>query len=215
MKSGYSKGLAGLILITAVLGGCGSSGGPSLDSTSVYLRQDGSVASAVYEEFDTDSYSLEELRVFVEDAVRAYNQEAVGAAEAYSDNKDKIPLDIAISSLAAKNGEAVLKLEYASAEDYIAFNRQDEMLTQLASGTVDGAKAAGIDLAKVALVSADGKEKLTGADLGSEYYIVFAEGTAELMVEGRIAYTSEDVKLDGSSKANIDSKEALSCIIYK
>lgn len=214
MKSRYRKGLAGLVLITAVLGGCGSSGGPSLDSTSVYLRQDGSVASAVYEEFDTDSYSLDELRVFVEDAVRAYNQEAAGAAEAYSD-KSKTPLDIAISSLEAKNGEAVLKMEYASAEDYIAFNRQDEMLTQLASGTVDGAKAAGIDLAKIELVSADGKEKLTAADLGSEYYIVFAEGTADLTVEGKIAYASEDVELDGSSKASIDSKENLSCIIYK
>lgn len=215
MKSRYRKGLAGLILVTTVLGGCGSSGGPSLDSTSVYLRQDGSVASAVYEEFDTDSYSLDELKAFVEDAVRAYNQEAVGAAEAYMDNKGKTPLDIAISSLETKNGQAVLKMEYASAEDYIAFNQQDETLTQLASGTVDGAKAAGIDLSKVDLVSTDGKQELTAAELGGDYFIVFAEGNAELMVEGKIAYASEDVKLDGSSKAIIDSKEDISCIIYK
>ncbi len=214
MKSRYRKGLAGLILVTTVLGGCGSSGGPSLDSTSVYLGQDGSVASAVYEEFDTDSYSLDELKAFVEDAVRAYNQETVGTAEAYMD-KGKTPLDIAISSLEAKNGQAVLKMEYASAEDYIAFNQQDEMLTQLASGTVDGAKAAGIDLSKVDLVSTDGKQELTAAELGSDYFIVFAEGNAELMVEGKIAYASEGVKLDGSSKAIIDSKEDISCIIYK
>lgn len=212
MKLRFVKGIACVMLVSALLGGCGQEG--ELDTTSVYIRKDGSVASAVYEPFDTGTYSRDELQVFVEDAVSAYNQKNAGVAAAYTDDT-KEPLSVAVSSLDYKDDNAILKMEYASCEDYLNFNESEGSLLQLAAGTVEGAAAAGIDMSRIELLNAEGTEKISGSDLDGEYHVVFAEGTSSIVVEGSIRYATADVKIEDGDTAQIASEGALSCIVFK
>lgn len=212
MKPRFVKGLACVMLVSALLGGCGQKGG--LDTTSVYIRKDGSVSSAVYEPFDTDTYSQDELQVFVEDAVSAYNQKHAGTAAAYTDDT-KEALYVAISSLDVKDGNAILKMEYASCDDFMQFNEDEGSFVQLASGTVSGAAEAGIDLSSFELVGDDGEEQINGSEVDGEYHVVFVEGTSTIVVEGSIQYATADVKIEDQDTAQVASEGTLSCIVFK
>ena len=208
----FVKGIACAVLSAALLGGCGQK--DELDTTSVYIRKDGSVASAVYEPFDTKTYSKDELKRFVEDAVIAYNQKNAGTAAAYMKDSDE-PLSVAVTSLDFQDGDAVLKMEYASCDDYLQFNESEGSLVQMASGTVSGAKKSGIDLDSFELLNFEGTDKIDGSDVDDGYYVVFVEGTSTIMVEGSIKYATADVKLEDKDTAQVSSEGALSCIIFK
>lgn len=212
MKRKFVRGLTCMVFALALLGGCGRI--RDLDETSVYIRKDGSVSSAVYEPFDTDIYKEEDLQRFVEDAVSAYNQSTVGSAKAYTKDSDESLL-VAIDSLEVKGDDAVLKLEYASCEDYLKFNEAEGSILQLASGTVAGAGEAGIDMSRMELLNAEGTDKISGNDIDEAYHVVFVEGTASLAVEGSVQYVSADVKVEDKDMVQVDSKGTLSCIVFK
>lgn len=212
MKLKFVKGLSCLMLASAVLSGCGQSG--ELDTTSIYIRKDGSVSSAVYESFDTEQYDKEELQEFVEGLVSAYNQKEAGTAAAYTKDTEE-DLVAAVKSLDFKDEEAILKMEYASCDDYMQFNETEGSIAQLASGTIAGAAEAGIDLGQFELLNPEGTEKINGSDAEEDYYVVFVEGTATLLVEGTIQYATADVKVEGKDTAQVSSEDSLSCIIFK
>ncbi|MDD7390656.1 MAG: hypothetical protein PUG60_13605 [Lachnospiraceae bacterium] len=208
----FVKGIACAVLAAAVLGGCGQKA--ELDTTSVYIRKDGTVASAVYEEFDTKTYDKDDLKVFVEDAVSAYNQKYAGTAGVYTKDAAE-PLSAAVTSLDFEDGNAVLKMEYASCEDYMQFNESEGSLVQLASGTVSGAKEAGIDMSSFELLNSEGTDKINGGDVDDGYHVVFAEGTSAIVVEGSILYATADVKIEDKNTVQIASEGTLSCIVFK
>ena len=213
MKLKYVTGLTGLLCAAVLLGGCAKEA--ELESNGIYIRKDGSVSSAVYEPFDADVYSKEELKAFVEDAVIAYNQSEGADAAAYMDKKTGSLL-AAIRSLETADGNAVLKMEYATCKDYLQFNDADESIIQLASGTVGGAEQAGIDLKQFTLVNRDGSEQITADEAEDDLYVVFAEGNTQILVEGTIEYVSSDVELVDRHLAEIASEEGrLSCIVFK
>ena len=212
MKLKFVKGLTCLMLASAFLSGCGQSG--ELDTTSIYIRKDGSVSSAVYEAFDTKNYSQEELQEFVEDNVSAYNQSEAGVAAAYTKDTEEA-LSVAVKSLEVEANEAVLKMEYASCEDYLQFNESEGSILQLASGTVAGAEKAGIDLGQFELLNPEGSEKISGSDVDEAYYVIFVEGTTTIQVEGSIQYATADVKVEDKDTAQVSSADSLSCIIFK
>lgn len=211
MKLKFVKGLTCLMLFSVMLGGCGQD--RKLDETSVYIRKDGSVSSAVYEPFDTGIYNKEELQVFVEDAVRAYNQSQSGVAEAYADDTDEALL-VAVDSLKVEGDNAVLMMEYASCEDYLQFNESEGSIVQLASGTVSGAANSGIDLSQFELLDMEGA-KVSGEEIDGNYHMIFVEGTSTIVVEGTIQYATEDVQLKEDDTASVSSSGGLSCIVFK
>ena len=211
MKLKYVRGLACLLFTTAILSGCGSK--VSLDTTSIYIDKDGTVKSAVYEEFDTSVYSEEELKLFIEGEVIAYNKQSVGQEAAYAKDSSS-DLAAAIESLEMKGGDAVLKMDYASCADYLGFNDEDDSIKQLAAGTVKGAKDSGIDLDEFSLLSADGTERISGKNLDDDLYIVIAEGKTDIKVDGTIQYATDDVTVN-KDLAAISSDGTLSCIVFK
>lgn len=212
MRLRFVKGIACAMLVSVLFGGCGQKG--ELDTTSVYIRKDGSVSSAVYEPFDVGIYSKDELQVFVEDAVSAYNQKNAGVAAAYTDDTKEL-LSVAISSLEVKDSTAALKMEYASCEDYLQFNESEGSLSQLASGTVEGAVSAGIDMSRIEVLTAEGTDKVKGDELDSEYHVVFVEGTSAIVVEGTIKYVTAGVTIEDKDTAQVSSDGALACIVFK
>ncbi len=212
MRLRFVKGIACAMLVSVLFGGCGQKG--ELDTTSVYIRKDGSVSSAVYEPFDVGIYSKDELQVFVEDAVSAYNQKNAGVAAAYTDDTKEL-LSVAISSLEVKDSTAALKMEYASCEDYLQFNESEGSLSQLASGTVEGAVSAGIDMSRIEVLTAEGTDKVKGDELDSEYHVVFVEGTSVIVVEGTIKYVTAGVTIEDKDTAQVSSDGALACIVFK
>ena len=212
MKLKIVRGLIGLALVSVMFGGCGQS--RKLDETSVYIRKDGSVSSAVYEPFDKKVYSQEELQVFVEDAVKAYNQSQAGAAEAYADDTDEA-LMVAIDSLDTKGENAVLTMEYASCKDYLQFNESEGSIVQLASGTVSGASDSGIDLSQFAFLDKDG-ETVSSEEVDGKSHLVFVEGNSTIVVEGKIQYATSDVEIKDDDTAAVSSPEgSLSCIVFE
>lgn len=211
MKLKFVKGLTCLMLFSVMLGGCGQEG--KLDETSVYIRKDGSVSSAVYEPFDTKVYDKEELQKFVEDAVKAYNQSQSGTAEAYADDTDE-SLVVAIDSLEVEDDNAVLRMEYASCNDYLQFNESEGSMVQLASGTVSGAADSGINLSQFTLLDMEGA-KVDSEEIDGDYYMVFAEGNSTIVVDGTIQYTTSDVQIKDDDTALVSSSGGLSCIVFK
>ena len=212
MRRRFVTGLTCLMLAATLLGGCRQK--TDLDSTSVYIRKDGSVSSAVYEAFDTDTYNKDELQKFVEDAVSAYNQTNAGVAAAYTKDTDQA-LSAAIRSLDVKGGEAVLKMEYASCKDYVQFNESEGSITQMASGTVKGAKEAGIDLSQFELLNPEGSDKITANQAQKDASVLFVQGKASITVEGKVEYASAAVNVTGKITVEVDSADALSCIVFK
>ena len=171
---------------------------------------------AAYEEVKYDGqiyYSEEELKLFIEGEVIAYNKQSVGQEAAYAKDSSS-DLAAAIESLEMKGGDAVLKMDYASCADYLGFNDEDDSIKQLAAGTVKGAKDSGIDLDQFSLLSADGTERISGKNLDEDLYIVIAEGKTDIKVDGTIQFATDDVTVN-KDLAAISSDGTLSCIVYK
>ena len=126
------------ILCMAFLAGCGKVKFEPQES-GLFINGDGSLSAAELESFDNTPFGGEirydegELRSFVEDAVRGYNEEKDGRALAYSEElpEKADPLPIMIESLTVEDNQAVLIIHYAACEDYIAFNAADDSVTSL------------------------------------------------------------------------------------
>lgn len=211
MKRKIAKGLVLALTACQFLCGCGNAE-KDLDSTSVFIRKDGSLKSAVYEPFDKNTYSSEELNAFITDAVSAYNLATVGEAAA-SDKDTKTPLSVIFKSLDYKDENAVLKLEYASCEDYLAFNEAEGNFTELASGTVGDAKDAGLDLSAYTLTN--GNETIKASDLEIDSNIVLAKGSGKIVVGGKISYYTDGLTVTGDDTIELANENSTAVIIFK
>ena len=112
-----------MALCVCFFSGCGTNYNTVEDT--VFLLKNGKVVSTDVEDFDTDTYSKEDLEKFVNEAVEAYNSEH---------GKDTIEK----KKLKVENGTAVLTLEYASAEDYASFS--GDAVTKITKGSTGNKK---------------------------------------------------------------------------
>ena len=202
----YLRWLAGAagILCLSILAGCGAVKFEPQES-GIYINGDGSLSAAEIESFDNSTfggenrYSEEELRAFVEEAVRSYNQEADGRALAYGEEleKDAEPLPITIVTLKVEENVAELVMNYAACEDYLAFNEADDTITGLSIQSAPVAAASGISLD--GFTNAKGEAVDTSKARESEKYRVAAiQGNAatSVTVNGKILGVSGAVIKD-------------------
>lgn len=204
-----------------MLTGCGqkaATGTWNANTNSIYVNHDLEIASAmVYtSEVENDTYNQEELKAFAEEAVVDYNTANGGAAAAANaEGAARLPVALTSCSLEGKTGTLVF--EYASADDFVKFAQENgdntHTVTALAAKTVADAVAAG-DLADLAFTDPSGKA-VAADDVTkqSAYYVVIAEGTAVIQVEGQIAYMTEGVTLRDSYTAA--TPEGKYCIVFK
>ena len=172
---------------------------------SIFVRRDGTVTETTRESFQSDYYTLEELKAYVSTRLDEYN--GTNKAPAASSVKNAVNLD----SLSMDGSDVVLKLTYATTADYLKFNKTYQNLpadATLTFSTADSASAPGSD---VYLIAPGKTEKVDAASALSESrggkkpcYYLSSNIVGTIYLEGKIVYLSDqDTSLssDGTSVA--------------
>lgn len=210
-----------VLALGLMLAGCGQkakTGTWNANTNSIYVNHAMEVQSAMIytSETENDTYSQEELKAFVEEAVVDYNTANGGAAAAAnSEGAAKLPVALQSCTLEGKTGTLVF--QYATADDFVGFSGENgdntHTVTAMAVKTVGDAVAAG-DFDGVTFVNPSGKE--VAADEVTKqaaYYAVMAEGAAVIQTEGQIAFMTEGISLRDSYTAVMP--EGKNVIIFK
>ena len=196
----FAAGAMGSLMLLA-LAGCGKIKFEPQES-GLYIDKNGSVISAEITSFDNSRfaearYDAEELKTFVEDAVKAYNSSAGSPALAYAEELEdkKAVLPVAIQSLDVTEKEAMLLMDYVDCETYLKFNETDNTITDLELPSAPAAVASGISLD--GFVNAEGEVVDTSKARESEKYkVAVITGETMVTVNGRIAGVSGAEILD-------------------
>lgn len=162
-----------LVVMAGSLIGCGKS--LEADRDTVYVRKNGSVVSAAIADFNKDYYNEEELKGFVDEKVREYQEE-------HGDDTVKV------DEFSVEEGTAKLYIKYDSYGDYQEFNE-----VTLFSGSVPQALAEGFDFDAEFTAVQDGAaagtvDKKTVVD--SDCKVVILSEKVDVKVDGTIQYMS-------------------------
>lgn len=185
------------ILIMAIfLTACGNKS-LSVDTNTLYIKSDGSVAEASFELFDKDYYDAAELESFVKSEVREYNYRNVKEA-------------IAVDRVEVLDRVAAAYLNYQSLKDYIAFNE-----LEMFAGTVKEAMDAGYDFETEFINYAKGeKAGILDVTETSTNKILILDAGLDVRVEGTICFVSSNVQKKDKKNVTL-TQGGLSYIIYK
>ena len=197
----------GLLLATVIgagciLTGCGSLAGFSPEVTGVSVSRKGKITEVVKESFDASYYSEEELQSQVESEIADYN----------SSHGDK---SVQKKSLKVQNGEAQMRLVYASYQDYSEFNDVGFYV-----GDINGAIQAGYAFGGSFLPVNDGKtaegSSVWGSSLmsGKNYNTIVVNEPLLVDVPGTICYVSDGVKVTDKSEAVTETTDT-AYILYE
>ncbi|MGN0355245.1 MAG: hypothetical protein ACI4EI_09260 [Muricoprocola sp.] len=197
MKRG--RWVAAVLVSGCLLTGCSSF---SPEVTGISINKKGGISEVVRESFDASYYSEAELEQEIDTAIGLYT----------SENGSKT---VKKKSLSVKNGEAVLKMEYASDKDYAEFNNVGFYL-----GNISGAIQAGYpfdgSFYQVVLGKIDDSNTVWGSSImsGTNYKTVVVSEPLLVEVPGTIHYVSENVKVRDKSTAVTESTE-VAYILYE
>jgi hypothetical protein len=217
----------GLLAVLAVLVFAGCKGKDDTYEPAVsgiYVREDGSVVSADIEDFGESYYDKAELQSFVEDGVIAYNKSKASLSYAYAEeakeaDKDNV-LPVSILSLKTEGGKARLLLEFASAEDYLAFNGEmNAVLTELSQKSVGEAIESGASFAGLKDKDGNAAEESAAQKKKKYSYLTVTvaegrEGGLPIQVQGTIQYVSGSAEITGTNTVKVPAGES-AVIIYK
>lgn len=199
---------------------------------SIFLKKDGSITSANVDSFDKPEYSVDELKSYAEQLAIAYNEGKSGQSAAYAEGEEVLP--VSIQSCEVKDQKVTLLLDYASGEDYLTFNKtlsvpmeyfegmeefqngeNSELPASLFNGTAEEMAAAGYVVEGSFVKTKDGSAVSSETAFSDDKnYVVIIEGNASVQVEGKIIYTTDNVKVSGDNGAVCESG-GVSYIIYK
>ncbi len=160
----------------------------------ISIRGDGRLRDRVYESFDRESYSEEDFSEMVDESVSAYNEEAGEEA-------------VLVKSLKFSKGMVSLEVEYASVDDYNAFN-----MKELAIGDTDSLS----ERVTVDLRSVEGQLIPSGSPqlhtLGEKVAII--NDDAVIQTPSDIKAFSGGVELKEGRIAAVSADEAASVLVW-
>ena len=215
MKRNLRRGALSLVLCLALLALAGCSSGREFTPTgnSMYISKEGLLSTAFVVEVDQAYYTEADMLAFCEAEVREYNRSKGASDTAYQEQAaEEEVLPVAIQSLTFGQ-EAMLILNYAAAEDYLAFNEQDE---NRAKSLIYAAAKNTTGLPDIALVSTkDGTKIAAGSIIGDgKLQILMVEGPQNVQVQGKLMYYSENVTVTGEDTA-VTADEGYSYLVFK
>lgn len=161
-----------LVLCVGLLSGCGKDF--TATENTVFVLKNNKIVSTDVEDFG-DTYKLEDLEAYVNDAIKVYTDEH---------GKDSVKLN----KLTVEEGKATLIIEYETAGDYAAFNG-----IELFAGNVVDALAAGYSFdVDFASIEDGGAKECTKDEIidDSDLKVVVFKGVGNLNVNGKVAYAS-------------------------
>ncbi|HIU76372.1 MAG TPA: hypothetical protein IAC62_10845 [Candidatus Pelethocola excrementipullorum] len=193
-----------VLAMICLLAGCG--GLDDVKETTISISSKGAVTEVIIGSADKKSYSAEELQSFVEDDIKAYNENAK------SEN-------IKLKSCEIKDKVSRIEITYASYTDYAAYHR-----TTLYYGTLKEAESAGYDF-DVDFIDNNGEAaaKSTILSNDNDWKVVILEEPVDVMVSGDILYVSNnaeisakrEVKIAEAGEAKTITTDSLVYLIYK
>ena len=215
-KKVLSAAITGIMVLA--LAGCSSVKFEPTES-SIFVKKDKTVVSAEMvsidnSEFDTPRYDENEMKTFLESAVKEYNKEACGQDLAYAKDT-KEALNISIEEFKVENKIASARLNYASSEDYLKFNGTEDSgsVKDLIIGTVADGISSDLDFS--GMVNADGSAAgVEDIQKNTKYSLVAITGPARMMVEGKVRYMSSGVTLADENTVVTSGDETV-YIIFK
>ncbi|MDE6845963.1 MAG: hypothetical protein K2J99_09380 [Lachnospiraceae bacterium] len=169
-----------VLAITSGIVGCGSEKTP--DVKSISIGKDGMIAHQIVGGFE-ENYDMDEIEKLASDRV----------AEYCADNgADSVMLE----SVDQTDGKVLIKLNYATAQDYNDFNHREMFV-----GTVAEADQQGYQLENIAFISADGKPMEIGYIEDhdkTQIAIIGTKPTEEMVVNiyGKILYINQSATSD-------------------
>ncbi|MCI5649671.1 MAG: lipoprotein [Fusicatenibacter sp.] len=166
-----------------LLSGCGKL--KDVDTTSVYVGQDGTVTEAIVDSYsEDDGYTEKELKAFVNEDISSFNE---GTKE------DTVKL------LDCKVGRdtVMIRLEYTDAASYAAYHR-----TEFFSGSLEEAKEAGYDFS-ASFLDQEGKEVAIeeAVDGIKNPRVIIFEEPLQIVTEKQILCASSNVRITGKTSA--------------
>lgn len=185
-----------LVLMTAVLTGCGKEF--SADTDTVYVQKKGTIKGANVAAFDKEYYDQDELESFINDTVDTYVAKSGEGT-------------VSVTDFAVENDVAHVYLDYAGAEDYARFNGVD-----FYAGTVLDSQADGYDLPKEYNAVTD---KDTTWDAQGNKIVIIGQQT-QVKVDGTILFVSSNVNVVDKNTADVtydilDEEAEPAYIVYK
>jgi len=179
-----------------------------VQTNTLLVNNKGTVQAAIVEKFDKKYYSLSELKDFISKKINEYNSEAGVGTVAETKAETKVG-PITLNSLDIKDGNAILILNYATIDDYAAFNKVEATLA-----TMESAQNGEISTPDVFISASDGA--LISKEIvlkNSKYKVLIVNENTDVIVDGTIKYYTNAV-LVSSSKVQTDA-EGETVIIYK
>lgn len=164
-----------LLVVTLLLGGCGSSFNPS--ASCLYIQKDGKLTQAIVESFEKDYYNLTEFESMMKKELNAYNQK-------FGEEK------ITVQRLEEKNDTLYLLLDYEDSDTYSEYNE-----VYCFTGTIEEALEEGLSFNMVFKDAA--YEEFTAAkatEKKSEPVVVLRE-EGMVQLERPIKYVSNNVEV--------------------
>lgn len=203
-----------LCLALFCLAGCGSSGREfEPNGNGMYVSSEGKISTAFEVEIDQSYFSEADMKNFCETEVKEYNRSKGASAVAYQEEAaEEEILPVAVKSF-TYGRKALLVLDYASPEDYLAFNKKDE--TRAGSVMYAAAKNT-TGLPDMRFVSvADGSQVTADSIIGDgKLKIVMIEGEQNVQVQGKLVYYSDNVTVTGEDTA-VTAAEGYSYLIFR
>lgn len=195
MKSLKRIMIAVTLGVICCLAGCNAEKG--IETTTLILQEDGSIAHTIVESFDRNYYDADELSAMANQKIEDYEGTVV------------------CESVETKDDKVIVKMTYGTGNDYTGFNNREFF-----SGTVEEADAKGYRFEN--MVDKDGvglSGDIKGAYLQNHILAVQTGAGEELSVSvyGKILCVSSNVTISGKKEAHIGAAEDMvtSYIIFE
>ena len=195
-----------VVVSTAILAltACGMEYKPTQNG--VFVKLDKSLEGAYVETFDNENYSLEDLQKMGQEEVQEYNKENAGL-DFYSSEQTKEKLPISLDSVEKSGSNVVVRMSYATADDYNTFNADeislaggDKLYTEKISDSTVKLKGEFVTVTGEA-VTIDEIQK------HGDYHLVYVNYKADVTVQGDIAYVSTNVNCNSKNNANTPASQ--------
>lgn len=211
----FAGALAGMLL-TGCAGGGKSAFSPS--QTCVYVKQDGSVSSALVESTEGDEIDKNDLKQYLEAIVIRYNQANGGDASAVNRGGNKLPA--ALSYMDVKDGLMTAIFDYSTVDDLVKFRETDDnsdksntITALLVKSSADAAAGGWLDEKK--FLKADGSDAATEEVKSDAAATVAAiEGGGTVMFSGKVLYMSEGVEKQDEYTVTVP-EDGISYVVFK
>jgi hypothetical protein len=197
---GKFRWIAGILLISAVLCGCGEteegkSKTAEAAGAEVEILKDGSILETMTETFDKSYYDETNLRDMLLAEVADFNE---GLEEG----------NVTVDKFENTDGKLTVSVKYPSADVYSAYNTDPYNNKALFSGTIAQAHEAGHSF-DISMTDVNG-EKTIGKDdilgMGSSMVLI-SESPMRVKVAGKILYVGENVEALGKGRAEMKAGE--------